>query len=98
MFPQSLNRRAQRLDTKEGRPRWIGPRGIATSVHVWRFRGGAAAHLRKQFALGRAEVSSLHRMRDWQTIGRKLPLLTTVLLSIAVTLISGTAYREMKRT
>jgi signal transduction histidine kinase/CheY-like chemotaxis protein len=37
-------------------------------------------------------------MRDWRSIGRKLPLLTTALLSIAVTLISGSAYREMKRT
>jgi signal transduction histidine kinase/CheY-like chemotaxis protein len=37
-------------------------------------------------------------MRDWQNIGRKLPLLTTVLLLIAVTIISSTAYREMKRT
>jgi signal transduction histidine kinase/CheY-like chemotaxis protein len=36
--------------------------------------------------------------RDWQNIGRKLPLLTTVLLSIAVTLISAIAYREMKHT
>ena len=39
-----------------------------------------------------------HWTRDWQNIGRKLPLLTTVLLSIAVTLISVIAYREMKRT
>jgi hypothetical protein len=43
-------------------------------------------------------MSPVHKMRDWQNIGRKLPLLTTVLLSVAVTLISWTAYREMKRT
>ena len=43
-------------------------------------------------------MSRLHQVRDWQNIGRRLPLLTTVLLSVAVTLIVGTAYREMKRT
>ncbi|HEY4219587.1 MAG TPA: ATP-binding protein [Gemmatimonadaceae bacterium] len=34
---------------------------------------------------------------DWQDIGRKLPLLTTVLLAIAVVVIATTAYVEMKR-
>src|SRR5262249_32811461 len=55
-------------------------------------------HLRQQFALGRATMSPSRWIRDSQNIGRKLPLLITVLLSIAVTLIAGSAYREMKRT
>jgi signal transduction histidine kinase/CheY-like chemotaxis protein len=36
--------------------------------------------------------------QDWQNIGRKLPLLTTALLTVAVTAISWTAYHEMRRT
>ena len=36
--------------------------------------------------------------QDWQNIGRKLPLLTTVLLTVAVTAISSTAYHQMRRT
>ncbi len=36
--------------------------------------------------------------RDWQNISRKLPLLTTILLSIAVATSVSIAYREVKRT
>ena len=35
---------------------------------------------------------------DWQSVGRKLPLLTTVLLAVAVVAIAGMAYREMRRS
>lgn len=42
-------------------------------------------------------MSALYRLRDWQNIGRKLPVMTTVLLSAAVTVIFWTAYSEMKR-
>jgi two-component system cell cycle sensor histidine kinase/response regulator CckA len=34
----------------------------------------------------------------WQNLGRKLPLLTTALLCVMVVAVSGTAYREMKRS
>jgi signal transduction histidine kinase/CheY-like chemotaxis protein len=40
----------------------------------------------------------MRKTQDWQNIGRKLPLLTTVLLTVAVTAISWTAYHEMRRT
>lgn len=35
---------------------------------------------------------------DWQNVGRKLPLLTTVLLSVAVVVIAAMAYRGMKQS
>jgi signal transduction histidine kinase len=54
---------------------------------------------------GRGDDATLIRIaavmrttQDWQNIGRKLPLLTTVLLTVAVTAISWTAYHEMRRT
>src|SRR6185312_6203981 len=41
--------------------------------------------------------SAITRFDPWHSIGRKLPLLATALLSVAVAAIAGTAYYEMRR-